>query len=419
MAAGFRQHSAFTFRSQLHSRRNPSPEATVTAEWADFSLVPCFVLMLPIILTLFYRWTSLRRCESEREPIWHAYRMFRRFILAITVAVWWAVWDSHGGFNLVSIIERRWPGSIGLSGAKPLLFWLLPTVSLGVFLVLCNRTDKRILKLKWSVGATLRQVGWKLVSFVIPLLMVAAGFGNILAGKARGLAWLFAAGVISRIGTVFLRLSEGFKLNALKGGDIRSRAISSARRMGVTLETVYVVPAGKGHLTNAYGMSKAIALTDNLGKYLTKTEIEYVIAHELAHVKLKHGRKHLFLVVSIFLVTALVLYGLSHRMTPFKPLIQLLAIMSPLGALYYCSRRFEYFADDEAVDFTGDPEAAIRALINLHQIKELNPAYNTLAEMFTTHPTLLHRLRAVASRGHVSADRLTELMREGAGIHLT
>jgi Zn-dependent protease with chaperone function len=101
--------------------------------------------------------------------------------------------------------------------------------------------------------------------------------------------------------------------------------------------------------------------------------------------------------------------------TPFKPLVQLLAIMGPLGALYYCSRRFEYFADDEAVDFTGDPEA-IRALLNLHQIKESPRAYNTLAGMFATHPTLLHRIRAVAGRGHVSADRLTELIREAADI---
>jgi Zn-dependent protease with chaperone function len=71
---------------------------------------------------------------------------------------------------------------------------------------------------------------------------------------------------------------------------------------------VHVVPAGKGHLTNAYGISNAIALTDSLGKYLTKPQIDYVIAHELAHVKLNHGRKQLRLWVTVFSIVALFLF---------------------------------------------------------------------------------------------------------------
>ena len=83
---------------------------------------------------------------------------------------------------------------------------------------------------------------------------------------------------------MFLRRAEGLKFNTLKSGELRNRALNIARRMGVALSRVYVVPAGRGHLTNAYGMSHAIGLTDNLGKYLTKAETEFVIAHEVAHV---------------------------------------------------------------------------------------------------------------------------------------
>jgi Zn-dependent protease with chaperone function len=122
------------------------------------------------------------------------------------------------------------------------------------------------------------------VSFVLPLLLLAAGFDAFLDKRLGGIAWFFAAGVVSRIGTVFLRRAEGLKFNTLKSGELRNRALNIARRMGVALSRVYVVPAGRGHLTNAYGMSHAIGLTDNLGKYLTKAETEFVIAHEVAHV---------------------------------------------------------------------------------------------------------------------------------------
>ena len=103
------------------------------------------------------------------------------------------------------------------------------------------------------------------MSLVIPLLLVGAGFDIILDRKIRGIAWLLAAGVVSIVGTGFLRRAQGMKFNKLKSGELRTRALSMASRMGVTLDRVYVVPAGKGHLTNAYRMSNAIALTDNLG----------------------------------------------------------------------------------------------------------------------------------------------------------
>jgi Zn-dependent protease with chaperone function len=255
------------------------------------------------------------------------------------------------------------------------------------------------------------------VSFVIPLLLVAAGFDIILDRKIRAIAWLLAAGVVSRVGTGFLRRAQGIKFNKLKSGELRNRALSMASRMGVTLDSVYVVPAGKGHLTNAYGMSNAIALTDNLGKYLTKTQLEFVMAHELAHVKLKHVRKYYLLAYSVFSITALLLFSFPQRTLALRPLLQFVAMIGPLVALYYCSRRFEYSADGEAVDFTGDPETAIWALANLRQSTELPAAYGRLTELFATHPTLAHRAHAIANDGRIPADRLTDILKE-AGIPL-
>jgi Zn-dependent protease with chaperone function len=387
----------------------------VGPKWVNLLLVPSAVLLLPIVLTLWFRRAALQGREAKQKVVWATYRGFGRFILAIAVAVWWVIWDLPGRSDLISIVVRRWPGVLEISSTETYLFWLAPTVSLGIFLILCYRVDKTILRLKWTITDTLRQAWWRLVSFVIPLLMVAAGFDIILDGKVRGIAWLLVAGVVSKVGTGFLRRAEGMRFNALKSGELRTRALSIARSMGVTLGRVYVVPAGKGHLTNAYGMSNAIALTDNLGKYLTKTQIEYVVAHEMAHVKLKHGRKHLLLVITIFSTIALFLFRLPQQGIPFRPLVQVVAMIGPLVALYYCSRRFEYSADGEAVDFTGDPETAIWALANLYRVRELPAAFDRFTELFMTHPTFAHRVQAIANSGRIPADHLTHILEE-AGI---
>ena len=379
---------------------------------------PSAILLLPVVLTLCIRSISLQSQEAEEKTIWAAYRAFGRFILTITVASWWALWDLRGRSDLISIPGQTKADALAaLSEASP-LFWMPPIVSLGIFLFLCNRADKAILNLKWTTADTFRQVWWRLVSFVVPLLMVAAGFSTILDGKIEGIGWLLAAGAVSKVGIGFLRHAEGLRLNVLKSGETRNRALNLATRMGVTLSRIYVVPAGKGHLTNAYGMSNAIGLTDNLGKYLTNTEKDYVIAHELAHVKLRHGRRELLLVVTIFSTLTLLVFLLRQKAQAFRPLFQIVVMIGPLLALYYCSRRFEYSADREAVDFTGDPETAIRALANLHHSRELPAAHDGFTELFMTHPTFARRVQAIANGGHVPADRVTDIL-EDSGIPIS
>lgn len=377
-------------------------------------LFPGAILLLPVVLTLCIRRISLQSQEAEEKTIWAAYRAFGRFILTITVVSWWVLWDLRGRYDLISVIRHTAaaPGALEASSEATPLFWIPPIVSLGIFLLLCNTADKAILNLKWTTADTFRQAWWRLMSFVAPLLMVAAGFSTILVGKGKGIGWLVAAGAVSKVGTGFLRRAEGMRFNVLKSGETRNRALNLAKRMGVTLSRIYVVPAGKGHLTNAYGMSHAIALTDNLGKYLTNAEKDYVIAHELAHVKLKHGRKELLLVVTIFSTMTLLAFLLRQQAEPFRPLLQVVVMIGPLVALYYCSRRFEYSADKEAVDFTGDPETAIRALANLHRCRELPAARDGFTELFMTHPTFARRIQAIANDGHVPGDRVIDILED-------
>jgi Zn-dependent protease with chaperone function len=145
------------------------------------------------------------------------------------------------------------------------------------------------------------------------------------------MAWLLVAAATSKIGTAFLRRAEGLKFRALKSGESRSRALKVARGMGVTLRRVLVVPAGKAHLTNAYGMSSAIAVTDNLGKFLDDPELEFVIAHEVAHVKLRHLRFSLVVTIATFSFVATLVFLLASQTNNLRPLFQLIAMFATSG----------------------------------------------------------------------------------------
>lgn len=231
-------------------------------------LVSAGVLLFPMALTLCFWWALARVPESRKRLVWIAYRGYGQLIVTMTVAGWWILADLSSRYKIARIVALEWPENLDVTSVKSLLFWVPPIVSVGIFLVLCYRFDRTVLKLRWAMSNLVRRACWRLVSFVLPLLMVAAGFDSIFERRFVGIAWLVSAGIISRLGTAFFRRAEGMKFNRLRSGEIRNRALRMAKRMGLSLDHVYIVPAGKGHLTNAYGMSNAIALTDNLGKYL-------------------------------------------------------------------------------------------------------------------------------------------------------
>lgn len=377
-------------------------------------LVACTILLLPIILTLLFYGCALAASVTKRRNVWTNYRSLGRFILAATVAVWWIAWDFRGHSVLTQILVGIWLGALSTSSAEALLFWAAPWVSLGLFLFLCYTIDRTFSKRRWSLFEIACRTFWRLVSFVIPLQMVAAGFAAIFEGRILGTAWLLSAGIVSKIGTGFLRRAEGMKFNKLKSGELRNRAFKMASQMGVTIARVYMVPAGKGHLTNAFGMSNAIGLTDSLGKHLTKAQVDSVIAHELAHVKLRHARKHLLLVLGIFSMMTILMFRLSQYGVHWRPLAQLVVIFGPLGIIYSASRHFEYSADRVEVEFTGDPETAIRSLLNLHKVDEGPMQHTRFSEYFMTHPSLVRRINAMARIGQLSDQQLDKILNEDA-----
>lgn len=113
-------------------------------------------------------------------------------------------------------------------------------------------------------------------------MVVAIAFDAIYEHSLACIFWFVAAAVLARGGDIGLRLAEGLKLPEVKSGTAYKRAFVLAREMGTRLKRVYIVPAGRGRMTSAFGLSHSIALTDNYGKFLHGPHLDFVIGHELS-----------------------------------------------------------------------------------------------------------------------------------------
>ena len=96
-----------------------------------------------------------------------------------------------------------------------------------------------------------------------------------------------------------------------------------------------------------------------------------------------------------------------HR--PVEP-ADVFVLLVPILSSYYFSRRFEYAADATSVEYTHDPEAAIRALANLHRLTQVPTDCDRLSELFLTHPAFTRRARAIGELSRMPAERLSELI---------
>jgi Zn-dependent protease with chaperone function len=347
---------------------------------------------------------------DARTSRWIACRRWIHIVLLGTVATWWALEDFERESARFPRLALRlsW---IDPALVKPLLFWALLVGGIAIVQLVCYFLDRRFLGRGWTVSDVLRLACWRTVSPTVALVFVATGFDAIYDRNLGGILWLVAAAMLAMVGGWRLRSAEGIKLHRVKSGELYKRAFVMAKRMETPLRRVYVVPAGRGHLANAYGLSHSIAVTDNYGKFLDAAELDFVIGHELGHVKAQHGRKNLLIMAAVFAGIAVVYFFLPP-VWRFRPFLDISAMFLPILTFYFLSRRFEYAADKTGVELTQDPENAIRALANLYRMTQAPKHCDRLTELFMTHPSLVRRVRAIGESGRMPAERISEAIDE-------
>lgn len=242
----------------------------------------------------------------------------------------------------------------------------------------------------------------------------------VIAGDRLGdlrLAALFGACAVAMIALVYWyaeRIAMGMagarELLPSEAPALRATVDRIALRAGVARPTLYLLPdgfpralaAGRGAQGGA-----ALAVSTGLLAIASPAEIEGIIAHEIAHLRVRD-----VLVQTIAVVVAVALLESSRIGGVFER--ALLAVLAPLAASFehlVLSPRREFEADRLAADLCGLPHGLADGLLRLEQAMSLglvafaaspatepfytaNPfAEEGIARFFVTHPPLGKRIQ--------------------------
>lgn len=263
---------------------------------------------MPTLSALFPLLIS-RRSDGRYDPAkWTRHIALFRPVPILTVAVWWSFCEVFP--------EAYSPAASQNFFLKDFYFLLAPTVSLTLARVIVYGSTRQVLNQRWTNTDILRLAIWSTGAGTVPLLMVAIAIDSLPFRTLFGLSCLAGAPTVALLAILRLRSAEGFDLRRVNSGELHKRAFIIAKRIGVRLRRVYVVPSGRGHLTNAFGsLSRSIGISDDYGKWLKGSQLDFVIGHELAHIQQKHWQKKIATLVVLFLWSRLWVsgYSMSHR----------------------------------------------------------------------------------------------------------
>jgi len=257
--------------------------------------------------------------------------------------------------------------------------------------------QEKLRGLKWTRRELVLQVFFSVCAALIPLALFLTGLQTLgSADFQKGMLWFVAAFVVRLVAAGALQKLMGTLPQSLTTGDLRDHAFGMAQHLGVKLQQVYVVPAGKGQMANAFARTgNTIAFTDFLLQRMSRAEVNYVLGHELTHLNsstreksLPPGCQH---VRAFFVVGMVAPFGMESPVLRYGII---LAIVTFFPAFW--SRRFEVAADAGAVQLTGDPRSAISALFKLSSLNMMPLHWSNWSEKWLTHPSSLRRAQAIA-----------------------
>jgi Zn-dependent protease with chaperone function len=409
-----------------------------------FAILAGFVL-LPVLVTVWMRRKALATAKEDAAAAWFGFFRTQNWLVTGAMLFWLT-----SGFGARQALQD-WVGLQGFSAWKAAAANV--TVMIGPALLiyfLC-------IALSYSVHAQLRGMQWTRWEFLsrqmvsvgakfIPLMLGLAALELLNEQLELGIGLVVVSLVLLQALLILrLRIVKDAP-QPLTTGELRDKVFAMAGRLGVTLSQIFVLPAGKGQVANAYAAkNRVVMFTDYLLEHLSKREVDAVAAHELAHLRHKHPTKRLiaffaamfspfyFKSVSSLLAAMFILpleFLPSHAagakgmlsvwrgMRAFEQFSQrdFVLVMVGLTVFYFISRHFENVADATAVQLTGDPEALITGLLRVSRLNFTPIQWGKLSESWLTHPSLARRAERIAEAGGMAPERLQEiLVRYNAG----
>ncbi|MGQ9642750.1 MAG: M48 family metallopeptidase, partial [Ignavibacterium sp.] len=227
-------------------------------------------------------------------------------------------------------------------------------------------------------------------------------------------AMFFISVILSQIFPILI-FPIFYKVKPIENEELKERIKMLATDAGLKVQNVYSFDMSKNtKKANAaftgLGKTKRIILGDTLLSSYSSDEIETVIAHELGHYKKKHIIKNIifgtinsfvmFFLISVLYKNSLSWFGFSSiTEIAALPLLTLWAmliglIQTPIGNML--SRKFEYEADQYAIESTLKPISFIQMLNKLtdQNLGDREP-HPFVEWFFYSHPSIKKRIAAI------------------------
>jgi Zn-dependent protease with chaperone function len=390
-------------------------------------------IFLPSAIILWMRFRALQLHTTDRAGAWFSYIRTQHLCLTGALLIW-----IGGGYSTRNFFSAILSGMWGAQSVRVAMVTLLyifvpPLVVLIVSVLASYRVLVEVRQVSWSfrdfLELQLAQVG----TVMFPVLGIYGGISLIASSPMVALATIVLSILSLPVAVHIRRKLTGTYPEPVTSGDFHDRIFLLARRAGVTLKSIFVLPSGKLPVANAFAAGNGVVMvTDYVLQKLSRREVEAVAAHEIGHLQYKHPQKLAAAFLGVILVpmfvrslfpaiidvVLLLLPGRTHwnfwgtEDAFLSPALDFLIAGICLVGFYAISRRFERVADARSVTLTDDPEALITSFVKLSVLNLTPMQWGRASGALVTHPSTLRRVRRIAQVGNVSEQRLQELLTE-------
>jgi Zn-dependent protease with chaperone function len=382
------------------------------------------ILLAPLAFLYWLGRKALSADIPDKAVVWFSYMRCLSWTLSGSLLFWWTAVDFFK-VNAISqflSVGTRFAPFLAHPVAAQIVGWVPPSIVWLLCFRLSHPVQEKLRGLHWTKRELTLQALYSVLGGLIPLAMFFTGISLIISNTTSAAIWFTAAVVVRLFAARALLKLTGMQPHALTSGDLRDRAFALATHLGVKLQQVYLIPSGKGQMANAFATSaNSISFTDFLLQRMSKPEVDYVMAHELTHLKLQHPSK-LGMARIGGLILGLILVGGGIAFLPwfdFKLFEYFIVFGMAMVFPFFISRRFEYAADAGSVAVTGDPRAAISALFKLAQLNMHPLQWSKWSEKWLSHPSCLRRAQAIARKAGIPVEEIPGIAREGASAAST
>ena len=267
---------------------------------------------------------------------------------------------------------------------------------------------------------------WLLMGVMTVLLVL---MGNAIGGNSGALMFFLIAMVMNFIGYFYsdkisIKMTRSYPVSEKEAPELYEIVGRLSQRAGIPMPRLYVTPSDQPNAfaTGRNPANAAVAVTEGIMRLLNRSEVEGVLAHELAHIKNRDvlvGTIAAALAGAISMIGNVIQWGAIFGMGRSDDdeggpgLIGglAMAIVFPIAAMIIqlaISRSREYGADETGARIAGSSDGLANALLKMetaaHRIPmKVSPATShlfivnpfsgaSMVRLFSTHPPIQERV---------------------------